>query len=78
MANTIKHAAATTVRIRVQHNDGFVRLDITDDGTGGAVPTPGGRLQGLADRVAAVGGHLRIASAAGSGTTLSAELPCES
>jgi signal transduction histidine kinase len=49
---------------------------VTDDGGGGAVPRPGGGLQGLADRLEALGGRLTLSSAGGGGTSLRAELPC--
>jgi signal transduction histidine kinase len=53
-------------------------LTVTDDGVGGAAPAAGSGLSGLADRVAALGGVLRIDSRAGAGTILTAEFPCGS
>jgi len=78
LANAVKHAAAATIRVGVRRDGTTVRLTVADDGAGGAVSTPGGGLQGLADRVAAVGGRFTITSPAGGGTTLIAELPCAS
>ena len=52
-----------------------LRIEIRDDGVGGADPSRGSGLRGLADRVAAIGGHLSISSPAGGGTSLVAELP---
>ncbi len=52
-----------------------VTVEITDDGCGGACATPGGGLEGLAERVSALGGSLAIESPEGEGTTLLAELP---
>jgi signal transduction histidine kinase len=50
---------------------------VWDDGRGGAEPASGSGLSGLADRVEAAGGHLRVESAAGSGTRLLAEIPLD-
>ena len=52
-----------------------LRIEIHDDGVGGADPSRGSGLRGLADRVAAIGGILSIDSPAGGGTRLVAELP---
>ncbi|MDN5853767.1 MAG: sensor histidine kinase, partial [Actinomycetia bacterium] len=49
-----------------------------DDGVGGADPTRGSGLRGLADRVEALDGKLRVCSPAGQGTVVTAELPCRS
>jgi signal transduction histidine kinase len=49
---------------------------VSDDGCGGATLRPGGGLQGLADRVQALGGHLEVTSSAGTGTVIRAVLPC--
>ena len=51
---------------------------MSDDGVGGADETAGTGLQGLADRVAALDGTLRILSPAGVGTVVTAQLPCAS
>ena len=53
-------------------------VEITDDGVGGADAGQGSGLRGLADRVAALDGTLRILSPPGGGTVVTAELPCES
>ena len=77
LTNTAKHAGATaaTVDAAVQGDRLVVR--VRDDGRGGA-DASGAGLRGLADRVAAVGGSLRIDSPPGGGTALSVELPCAS
>jgi hypothetical protein len=49
-----------------------------DDGIGGADDSRGSGLRGLADRVEALDGRLRVLSPAGAGTTVTAELPCGS
>jgi signal transduction histidine kinase len=51
---------------------------ISDDGRGGARLAPGAGLAGLADRVAAAGGALRLSSPPGAGTVLEVDLPCAS
>ncbi len=53
-----------------------LRVEIADDGTGGAEPTPGSGLRSLADRVAALGGTFAIDSPRGGGTRVSVTLPC--
>ncbi|WP_345546894.1 sensor histidine kinase [Microbacterium jejuense] len=78
IANAIKHAHAAQVSVSVIRAGEFLRVRVTDDGTGGATARPGGGLAGLADRVRAVGGALRIDSLTGAGTALEADLPCAS
>jgi signal transduction histidine kinase len=53
-------------------------VGVADDGVGGAAPANGSGLAGIADRIAAQGGTLRIESRPGDGTNLTAELPCAS
>ena len=55
--------------------DGVAVVEIADDGIGGADAAAGTGLSGLADRVAALDGTLRITSPSGAGTVVSAELP---
>ena len=78
VANAVKHAGASRVEVLAERRNGDLALTIEDDGRGGAVSTPGGGLAGLADRVAAHGGVLRVDSPAGSGTRMEVTLPCES
>jgi signal transduction histidine kinase len=52
-------------------------VEVADDGVGGAGPSRGSGLVGLADRVEALGGTLRVASPLGAGTRIIAELPVE-
>jgi PAS domain S-box-containing protein len=75
LANVAKHAGATYARVTARAtDDGGLRMTIADDGRGGADPSRGTGLRGLSDRVAALGGALRIESGAG-GTTITATLP---
>ena len=78
LANVAKYAHATQATVRVSRRDGLVVVEIADDGIGGADESAGTGLQGLADRVAALDGTLRILSPPGAGTVVTAELPCAS
>jgi signal transduction histidine kinase len=78
LANVAKYAQATNASVRVSRSNGGVVIEIADDGVGGADEAAGSGLQGLADRVAALDGTLRILSPPGEGTVVTAELPCAS
>jgi PAS domain S-box-containing protein len=75
LTNVAKYAGASVVRVRVEHADGAARIEVADDGAGGADPSGGSGLRGLADRVEALGGRLAVDSPLGEGTTLRAVLP---
>jgi signal transduction histidine kinase len=75
LANVARHAGATRATVRISLTPGNVRAEVADNGRGGAAAEGGSGIQGLADRVGALGGTLRVDSLPGSGTTLSAELP---
>ncbi|MGW5062679.1 GAF domain-containing protein [Streptomyces sp. NPDC004096] len=74
LTNVVKHARATRATVRAGINDAMLRIEIHDDGIGGADPEGHG-LTGISDRVAALGGSLRIDSPDGAGTVLLAKLP---
>ncbi len=76
LANVAKYAHANRVRVRVGRVDGRVLVDVDDDGVGGADPSRGSGLRGLADRVHALDGKLALESEPGRGTHLHAEIPC--
>jgi signal transduction histidine kinase len=78
LANVGKHANATSVTVEVARTNGQVVVEVVDDGIGGADTELGTGLRGLADRVEALGGRLRIWSPKGGGTRLRAEIPCAS
>jgi signal transduction histidine kinase len=78
LANVAKYAHATKASLRVSRRDGVAVIEIADDGVGGADETAGTGLQGLADRVSALDGTLRILSPRGAGTVVTADLPCAS
>ncbi|MFJ9245020.1 sensor histidine kinase [Streptomyces sp. NPDC101776] len=74
VTNALKHAHATSIGIEVRHEDGVLRLTVTDDGVGGADPDAGTGLLGLRDRVAVFDGEMTVTSAPGQGTVVAAEL----
>jgi signal transduction histidine kinase len=76
LANAGKHASATHARVSIRRSDEALHVQVADDGAGGADPAAGSGLTGLADRVAALGGTLRVTSPLGAGTVVTAELPC--
>ena len=78
LTNTVKHARASRVVVRTARENGHLIVRVEDDGIGGARLVPGSGLAGLADRVDAHGGRLRLDTRLGGGTLVEAELPCES
>ncbi|MFN8619624.1 MAG: hypothetical protein U0869_02600 [Chloroflexota bacterium] len=75
LANVAKHAPGARTRIHAAVADGWLAIEITDDGPGGAHPDRGTGLRGMQDRVEAVGGRFSLASDGGSGTRLRTMLP---
>jgi signal transduction histidine kinase len=75
LTNVAKYADATEAEVSVQLTDGHVVIAVRDDGIGGADPTAGSGLRGMADRVAALDGQLEVRSPRGAGTLVRAELP---
>jgi signal transduction histidine kinase len=78
LANTVKHAGATSATVSARPRNGVLVVEVGDDGVGGARSEDGTGLGGLADRVEALGGRLRVESPAGGGTRVIGEIPCES
>jgi PAS domain S-box-containing protein len=78
LTNAARYADARAVEVGVVHAGERLRVEVRDDGRGGADPAAGSGLRGLADRVAALGGELSLTSPPGGGTVLTAEMPCES
>ena len=74
LTNVVKHSEATHAQVTGTADGGMLRVEIRDDGIGGADPKGHGLL-GVGDRVAALGGRLSIESASGRGTVVAAELP---
>jgi signal transduction histidine kinase len=77
LTNVAKYADATAARVRLDVHGGLLRLDVTDDGVGGAELSGGTGLRGLRDRVEALDGQLTVLSPAGAGTTVIAQIPLE-
>ena len=73
----MKHARASHVEMSLSTRNGSLLLSIRDDGAGGANPARGSGLAGLTDRVEALGGSIRLHSAAGTGTRITVDLPLE-
>jgi signal transduction histidine kinase len=76
LANIGKHARASNATVDVGRVNGQLLVEIVDDGIGGADTERGSGLRGLADRVEALGGRLRVWTPKGGGTRVKAEIPC--
>jgi signal transduction histidine kinase len=74
LTNIVKHAQATHAQVTASTEDGKLRVEVRDDGVGGADTSHHG-LMGISDRVAALQGHLELQSPPGGGTTVIATLP---
>lgn len=77
LTNAARYADASVVEVEVALDDGLLSVEVRDDGRGGADPSGSG-LRGLSDRLAALDGRLTVASSAGKGTIVRAEVPCGS
>ncbi|HVD67618.1 MAG TPA: ATP-binding protein, partial [Actinomycetota bacterium] len=75
--NVAKYADASRAVVRLSQRDGHVEFAVDDDGRGfdAAASNYGTGLQGMADRLDAVGGELRIESRPGEGTSLAGRVP---
>ncbi len=78
LTNTAKHAHASRAQVTIAHRDGRLELTVRDDGSGGADASSGSGLTGLADRVEAIGGTIRVVSPPDAGTAISVQLPATS
>ncbi|WP_320672886.1 sensor histidine kinase [Patulibacter defluvii] len=78
LVNVAKHAAASSCTVTVRGTSRLLRVEISDDGSGGAQILPGGGLAGLRDRVAALDGMLEMESPTGGPTVVRATIPCAS
>jgi signal transduction histidine kinase len=75
VAEAVTNARAGMIEVRVAEARDTLRVEVADDGTGGAEIRPGSGLEGLRDRVEAVGGRLEVASERGRGTRVLAHIP---
>lgn len=76
LTNVVKHADASRASVRLTQQGGILRLEVSDDGAGGASLDAGTGLRGLVDRVEAIGGRIAVSSPPGDGTLVWAEVPC--
>jgi signal transduction histidine kinase len=76
LANIGKHAHATSATIRATETANRLVVEVVDDGIGGADTERGSGLRGLADRVEALGGNLKVWTPHLGGTRVQAEMPC--
>jgi signal transduction histidine kinase len=75
LTNAARYSSSTHVTVRVERRDTVLNVEVIDDGVGGAHMLHG--LQGLSDRVTALGGRFEVDSPSGRGTRLLAVIPCE-
>ncbi len=75
-SNAVRHSGAARIEIEVTERSGRLFVRVVDDGRGGADPSGGTGIVGIADRLAGVDGRLTLSSPAGGPTVLTMELPC--
>jgi signal transduction histidine kinase len=75
ITNAQKYAHASSIRVRAVVTHGSLHIQVMDDGIGGATEGPGSGLEGLRDRVEAIGGTFEVDSATGYGTRIVAAVP---
>ncbi|MFI6334769.1 sensor histidine kinase [Streptomyces sp. NPDC050535] len=76
LTNVGRHSGAGRARIQGRYREGRLRIEVRDDGRGGAEPGSGSGLTGLADRLAVLDGTLALDSPPGGPTVLTMEIPC--
>ncbi len=76
LTNAVKHSGARRVWLDLRHEDGMLRIVVTDDGRGGADMTRGTGLSGIERRLGSFDGVLALGSPAGGPTMVTMELPC--
>ena len=76
LANAVKHSGARRVHVRVEHAKGMLRIEVTDDGVGGADLTRGTGLSGIERRLGTFDGILAVSSPPGGPTMIVMEVPC--
>jgi signal transduction histidine kinase len=76
LANAVKHAGARRVHIRIRHAEGMLRIEVADNGAGGADPAQGSGLRGIERRLGTFDGILAVSSPAGGPTMIVMEVPC--
>jgi signal transduction histidine kinase len=78
IANAQKYSQASFIQVRATASEESLRIEILDDGVGGAVEHPGSGLEGLRDRAEAIGGGMELVSRAGFGTRIAVTIPASS
>ncbi|MBC2932015.1 sensor domain-containing protein [Nocardioides sp. zg-1228] len=78
LANVAKHAGAQQAWVELERRGDLLVVVVGDDGRGGADPSGGTGLRGVARRLAALDGSVRVSSPAGGPTLVTLEVPCES
>jgi signal transduction histidine kinase len=76
IVNAVKHAEPESLEVLLDRADGRLRIEVADDGAGGAHPAGG--IRGITDRVEALGGGISFESEHGRGTRVEAVIPCAS
>jgi signal transduction histidine kinase len=76
LTNIAKHSHASEATVSIRRNGPWLRIEVRDNGLGGADPSRGTGLAGLRDRIQALDGRMRVDSPNGSGTRLMVEIPC--
>jgi signal transduction histidine kinase len=76
LTNAVKHAGADRIWIDLHHDQGMLRIVVTDNGRGGAVIAAGSGLSGIERRLGTFDGVLAVSSPAGGPTMVTMEIPC--
>jgi len=75
-ANAVKHSSARRIHLRIEHADDLLRIEVADDGVGGADPDLGTGLRGVERRLGTFDGILAVSSPPGGPTMIAMEVPC--
>jgi signal transduction histidine kinase len=75
IANAQKYSRASSIEVRMAAKKDKLRIEVIDDGVGGAAERPGSGLEGLRDRAEALGGTMKLRSRVGQGTLLAVAIP---
>jgi signal transduction histidine kinase len=78
LSNAVKHASASGLQVGLRRHNGHLRVEVRDDGVGGAAANGTTGIRGMADQVDVLGGVLSVDSPPGAGTRVTAEIPCGS
>jgi signal transduction histidine kinase len=76
LANAVRHGGARQVQVRIQHTGELLRIEVSDDGVGGADPANGTGLLGVERRLGTFDGILAVSSPPGGPTMIVMEVPC--